>query len=214
MPMIRTATPHHKGGFTLIELIITMMIMAVAVMIIIPYFSAVTHSPDPLLRERAIGLGQAMMDEILAKRWDENTPNGGGPICSTESGTGRGNSTYTLICPEPTRNASTLGLDGEAGGPHNRDQWDDVDDYNGLAEPGGPGNTFYDQDGAPLTGSWTDFSRQVSIDYIASNELTIDADTASAGSLAANATDSKRIIVTVASPLGETFELVAVTCNF
>jgi MSHA pilin protein MshD len=214
MPLIPKSRYHKENGFTLIELIITIIIMGVAAIIIIPYFSAISHSPDPVLREKAIALGQAMMDEILHKRWDENSPNGGGPLCTNESGTGRGNSSYTLTCPEAVRNASTIGRDGEANGPHKRQEWDDVDDYNGLAEPGGPGNTFYDQDGTSLPGNLTGFSRSVAVDYIASNEPTMDFDTASAGSLDTNATDSKRIMVTVISPQDETFKLVAISCNF
>jgi hypothetical protein len=60
----------------------------------------------------------------------------------------------------------------------------------------------------------TGFSRSVAVDYIASNEPTMDFDTASAGSLDTNATDSKRIMVTVISPQDETFKLVAISCNF
>ncbi|MDR9502279.1 MAG: prepilin-type N-terminal cleavage/methylation domain-containing protein [Desulfurivibrionaceae bacterium] len=216
MLLILESRHQKKNGFTLIELIITIIIMGFAAVIIIPYLTAVTHSPDPVLREKAIGLGQAMMDEILAKRWDENAPNGGGPICTNESGTGRGNSTYILDCTtETTKIASAIGRDlGEDPGANQRAQWDDVDDYNGLTEPlGGP---FYDQTGAlPIPGTWTGFQRSVAVDYIASGTGNIDTSGGiSAGSLATNATDTKRIIVTVTSPLGETFELVAVSCNF
>ncbi len=216
MPLMLTSAQQSKGGFTLIELILTIIIMSFAAVIITPYLTAVTHHPDPVLREKAIALGQAMMDEILAKKWDENSPNGGGPLCSTESGTGRGNDTYTLDCAtELTKIASTIGLDGELAGPHNRSQWDDVDDYNALNEPGGPGNTFYNQTGVGLDGTWTGFHRTVAVDYITSNLNNIDSSGAiAAGSTAADATDSKRIVVTVTSPLGETFELVGVKCNF
>jgi MSHA pilin protein MshD len=211
------STPDHREtGFTLIELIITIIIMSFAAIIIIPYLSAVTHSPDPILREQAIGLGQAMMDEILAKKWDENSPNGGGPICTSESTNVVLRATLDPACTFPATGpvASSIGLEGvEAGGPNNRDQWDDVDDYNNLSEPDVAG-LFYDQTGTSLPGSWTEFTRHVEIDYIASSKKTIDTSTISAGASAADATDTKRIIVTVTSPLDETFQFVAVSCNF
>jgi MSHA pilin protein MshD len=202
-------------GFTLIELIITIIIMSFAAIIIIPYLSAVTHSPDPVLREKAIALGQAMMDEIHAKKWDENSPNGGGPICTSESTNIGSRATLDPACTFPALGpvASDIGLDGEAAGPNNRDQWDDVDDYNNLSEPDVSG-LFYDQTGTTLPGSWTGFTRHVAIDYIASSQSTIDTSTTSAGTSAASATDTKRIVVTVTSPLGETFQFVAVSCNF
>ena len=75
--------PAANQGFTLIEIIITIVILGAVAGILVPFFNAITHSPDPVIRERAISLGQAMMDEIMAKKWDANTPMGGGPICTT-----------------------------------------------------------------------------------------------------------------------------------
>jgi prepilin-type N-terminal cleavage/methylation domain-containing protein len=219
MPLMHMPSHYKESGFTLIELIITIIIMSFAAIIIIPYLSAVTHSPDPVLREKAIGLGQAMMDEILTKRWDENTPNGGGPICTSESTDSTARPSISVTCdfttPPTGTLASTIGIDpGEASGSDQRAQWDDVDDYHDLIEPlGGP---FYDQTGVlPIPGTWAGFQRRVMVDYIDSGLLSIDTSSVfSAGRLATDATDSKRIIVTVISPLGETFELVAVSCNF
>ena len=68
----------HCQGFTLIEIIMTILILGMVSLILIPYFGAITSSPSPVIRQRAISLAQSMMDEILAKRWDENTPVGGG----------------------------------------------------------------------------------------------------------------------------------------
>lgn len=196
--------PAGDQGFTLIEIIITIVILGGVSLMLLPFFNAVTHGPDPVIRERAISLGQAMMDEIMAKKWDANTPMGGGPICTTgESGTGRGNGTYTLTCPDTSaenKNASSsLGPDGT----ETRIDYDDVDDYNGLNET----DTFTDQDGATTT--LTGYRRQVTVRYIASNANPIDQNTPAA----AGTTDTKLVVVTVTSPLGETFYFVAVACN-
>ncbi len=211
MPLMPT-TPQEKAGFTLIELIITIIIMGFAAIIITPYLTAVTHGPDPVIREKAIALGQAMMDEILAKRWDNATASGGGPIVTDETLVGaRGT--------DGSRNATApLSLGPETGAPDNengtaddRSTWDDVDDYNGVNEP--IGANFFDQNGNTVPGTWTGFTRTVTVDYIIISSPGPPSIDASNPAPAGVRTDSKRIVVTVTSPLGETFNLVAITCN-
>jgi len=196
-----------KQGFTLIEIVITIVILGAVAGILVPFFNAITHSPDPVIREQAISLGQAMMDEIMAKKWDVNTPMGGGPICTTgETGTGRGNGTYTLTCPDTStenKNASTsLGPDGT----ETRIDYDDVDDYNNLVEDG----TFTDPTDSAKTFTMTGYKRQVKVGYIASTIDPIDQNTPFTTGAT---TDTKMVVVTVTSPLGETFNFVAVACN-
>jgi len=205
------------AGFTLIELVMTIVILGFSAGIIIPFFDAIVHSPDPVLREKAIALAQAMMDEILAKKWDANSPNGGNPpICTSESTSHAARPSLDPGCtfsPATGPVASTIGLDGEPAGADHRASWDDVDDYNGVIEP--VAGFFYDQNGEKLPGNLAGFTRTVAVDYIASNAVSIDSSTAiSKGTDASVATDTKRIIVTVTSPLGETFSLVAVSCNY
>ncbi len=210
----------NRSGFTLIELILTIIIMSFAAIIIIPYLSAVSHGPDPVIREKAIALGQAMMDEILAKKWDENSPNGGTPpICTSESISALGRPSVDPACdfsiptPPLATTPGNLGLDGETANPNARMNWDDVDDYAYLNFAGGnyEQDNFWGQDGTSSAFSMPGFSRWVEVDYIASNSGTIDVTTPGSS---ATATDSKRIVVTVQSPLGETYEFVAISCNF
>jgi len=69
----------HQGGVTLIELVITIVIISVAVAGVIGAFSLVTgRSSDPLLQSRATALGQLYLDEVIARRFDVDTPLGGG----------------------------------------------------------------------------------------------------------------------------------------
>ncbi|MEN8256682.1 MAG: prepilin-type N-terminal cleavage/methylation domain-containing protein [Thermodesulfobacteriota bacterium] len=202
--------PKKTGGFTLIELILTIIIMAFAAIIITPYLTSVSHHPDPVIREKAIALAQAMMDEILSRRWDENTAIGGGPLINSETLAG----TRGTVAATPTATApGGLGTDGgENLTADDRSGWDDVDDYNGSGEPSGV--NFFDQTGNILPGSWTGFQRTVTVNYIISSTDPIDAAIPGNGNSLLLATDSKRIVVTVTSPLGETFQLVAVKCNF
>lgn len=217
MSLIRVSAKKKAAGFTLIELVLTIVILGFSVVVIIPFFSAITHSPDPVLREKAMVLAQAMMDEIIAKKWDANSPNGGNPpICTSESKNQAARPSLDPGCNFPGTGpvASAIGREGgEPAGANNRASWDDVDDYNGVSEP--VAGFFYDQDGAQLPGDLTGFTRSVAVDYIASNASPIDSSAAiSKGTAASAATDTKRIIVTVTSPLGETFSLVAVSCNY
>jgi len=178
-------------GFTLIEIVITIVILGAVAGILVPFLTAITHSPDPVIRERAISLGQAMMDEIMAKRWDEITPMGGGPLRTNESARGA-----TWATP-----VTTLGADaGE-----DRTTYDDVDDYRSMPVEI---DNFTDQNGN--TFSLPGYRRQVTVDYITSSSATI---TNTLPAVSANRTDTKRVVVTITSPLGEVFRFVAVACN-
>lgn len=189
------------NGFSLIELIMIIVILSFLTAIMVPFIQSFLRSPDPMFRQQAISIGQALMDEIISKKWDENTPVGGGPVRTSESPSGsRG-----LLAGDPQ--ASTItGTAEEASRP----VYDDIDDYDGFSET----DDFYDQTGN-LAVSLSGFSRSAAVTYIASNTTTIQAATP-AGTTAGgelNATDTKRVVVTVTSPLGETFTFIAVACN-
>lgn len=204
-------------GFTLIEIVLTIVILGMVAGIMVPFLNAIVRSPDPAIRERAISLGQAMIDEIMAKRWDENTPFGGGPVVTGETTAANGttcipcdgNRLYCFIFRNPgyvPGAASAVGIDGGEA----RIDFDDVDDYNGLAEPDVAGN-FQDQNGAATAFTMPGYSRQVAVRYIASNTNPIDQSTPAAG--VGVTTDTKLVVVTITSPLGEVFNFVAVACN-
>ena len=98
------------SGFSLIELVISIVIIGIALSALSSsLFSAVGRNADPLSQAKATHLSQAYLDEILAMRYQEDSPFGGGSI-----GT----------CTE----------DGPEAGETSRNLYDDVDDYNGLTE--------------------------------------------------------------------------------
>ncbi|MHB1228568.1 MAG: type IV pilus modification PilV family protein [Desulfurivibrionaceae bacterium] len=195
----------QNDGFTLVEIVITIVILGAVAGILVPFFNAITHSPDPVIRERAISLGQAMMDEIMAKRWDENTPIGGGPICTGESPNQATRPTLIDACVTAATPVANLGLDAVPA-LETRIDFDDVDDYNGMVEDG----TFTDPTDSAKTFTMTGYKRQIKVGYIASTTDPIDQNT----SFTTGATtDTKMVVVTITSPLGETFNFVAVACN-
>lgn len=77
-----------QRGVTLLETIVFIVVLAVALVAILRVFNfAVTRSVDPLIRIRAVEIAQAQLDEILSRRFDENSPIGGIPACDSSAGT-------------------------------------------------------------------------------------------------------------------------------
>ena len=99
---------NKQRGVTLVELVISIVVLSIAMVALMNAFSvSMSSSGDPLWRNKTLKLAQLYLDEILAKRYDENTPLGGLPF---------------VVSPS----CSGLGPDsGEA----NRADFDDVDDY-------------------------------------------------------------------------------------
>ena len=97
-----------QSAFTLIEVIIGIVVGAIALTFLSTlFFANPERSVEPVLQMRAAEFGQAIMDEILAKAYDETTPVGGVPPCT--------------VCT-PT---ASFGEDGT----ETRINYDDVDDY-------------------------------------------------------------------------------------
>ena len=99
-----------ERGATLVELVMTIVIISIAVAGVVGAFALISgRSADPLNETRAVALAQLYVDEILAKKYDEQTPQGGVPR-------------YTGTC--------NIGPDGT----EVRGSFDDVDDYDGVSD--------------------------------------------------------------------------------
>ncbi len=110
MPMNR---PRFKG-FSLVELLVFMVVLSIALMVLLGTANfALTHSADPAIQARLISLGQAQLDEIIARKYAENTPTGGVPAC----GLGSGCTAIGIDSGESLSRSSSL---------------DDVDDFHGY----------------------------------------------------------------------------------
>jgi MSHA pilin protein MshD len=119
----RQLSPSERG-FTLIELVVGMMVIAIAiVMLTSMLFPQADRAAKTLHRVRSAELAHSVMNEIWGKRYDQNTnANGGVPACDSSAGSA---CSYALA----TDGTPFLGPDGES-----RDTFNDVDDYDGLSE--------------------------------------------------------------------------------
>lgn len=100
----------RQRGVTLVELVISIVILAIAMTAVLNAFSiSLTQSADPLWRNKSLKLAQLYLDEILAKNYDHATPLGGTP---------------------PVSSPGCGSLGSETG--ETRATYNDVDDYHGT----------------------------------------------------------------------------------
>jgi MSHA pilin protein MshD len=98
----------ENRAFTLIEIVVFIVVFSIgAVGIMFVFGNVLGNTTDPTLRLKTVQASQAIMDEILSRKWDELTPNGGGSI---------------------DFNTATIGVDSE-----NFSDYDDVDDYDNVS---------------------------------------------------------------------------------
>lgn len=119
----------NSKGLTLIELVISMVVMSVALMSLVAVFSTISvqmQSAEFLRTARM--LAQEQVEEIRARRFDENASKDGSGNWSTAMGADAGETAT------------------------DKNTFDDVDDFHGWSEN--------------LTGSFSSFSRSVSISYV------------------------------------------------
>ncbi|VUD56778.1 hypothetical protein TDB9533_02394 [Thalassocella blandensis] len=111
-------TKLRQNGVSLIETLVFIVVVSIALGAVVKVFSAaVENSVDPVVRTRALELAQAQLDEILSRKFDENTPSGGVPACNTSAG---------VPC-------AGIVADGD---------YDDVGDFNGYSNTSHPNHTI------------------------------------------------------------------------
>ena len=136
-------------GYSLIELVVIIVVLAVALTgVTLVINQTVRQSPEALVQSRAMELAQAYMDEIITKRFDENSGQGGVPRCDSSDNA-------AVAC------TSTLGPDT---GEPSRQQYDDVDDYDNLTEA--PPRSLVT--GSVLNPVYDGYQIQVSVTYAGS----------------------------------------------
>lgn len=79
-----TPSKSFQKGVSLIELIVFIVVVSIALLALVGVYSQATiNNADPIIRTRALESAQSLLDEIISLRYDEATPTGGVPACST-----------------------------------------------------------------------------------------------------------------------------------
>ena len=186
---------HHKG-FTLIELIVGIVVLAISFSVLTTLIYPISQqSADQLHQVKAAELAQSVLNEIQNKAFDDKSDMAGGlircgqtdlPVCSTDMG------------PETI-----------SGAKETRAIFNDVDDYHMLKYGSlyGKGDIENSQ-GVPL---------ELYIGYAMSIRVCNDADYSGPdcdGAVDANASTAKLIIVTVTTPTGFSLSFSTYRANF
>jgi MSHA pilin protein MshD len=184
-------TPYNKNtsrGFTLIEIIVTIVFISIAMVgVLTAYTQAMKTSSDPLQQIRAVELGQAYIDEIINKKFDEKSAQGGIPRCgSTDTG--------QVACT--TSGNFGPDLHPITGVTETRAIFNDVDDFTGIDETPPKDPLGVDRFG------YDSYRAQISVVH-AGTELT-----------GLNNVDAKRIDIIITTPKGDDFSFSAYRVNF
>ncbi|ABA87653.1 type IV pilus minor pilin MshD, putative [Syntrophotalea carbinolica DSM 2380] len=65
-----TGSGKHSGGFTLIELVVSMVVVSIAlggVLMVMNY--TVQHSADPMLQHQAVAIAESYLEEVLLRSY-------------------------------------------------------------------------------------------------------------------------------------------------
>ncbi|WP_028023149.1 type IV pilus modification PilV family protein [Enterovibrio calviensis] len=83
-----TPFSRHQRGYTLVELVIGIVVFGVAMVLIsTTLFPMFAKSANPHFEARAAALGQAVMNQVLARQFDRNSdPNGSRWRCDEDAG--------------------------------------------------------------------------------------------------------------------------------
>ncbi|WP_286295493.1 type IV pilus modification PilV family protein [Vibrio apostichopi] len=108
----------RSRGFTLIESIVVIIVLGIAMVTITSFLAPqVASSADPQYQNRSVALGQSLMNQILARGFDEHSDFDGGLVRCGDAG--------ATACSAP----NDLGVDGSESAPA---AFNDVDDYIGC----------------------------------------------------------------------------------
>ena len=176
----------QQQGVTLIELVTGIVVLAIALTLITSILSPLfVRSSDPWHQVRAAELGHSLMNEILARSFDEQSDRSGGLIRCNE---------IALGAPACT-SESNLGPDGA----ETRLLFNDVDDFDGFGVTGDAiiSNILATE----LTDIYRSYRAEVSVFY-AGGEVGLDQQSV------------KRIVVTVFTPTNSRIEFSAYKGNW
>lgn len=190
-----TLACHMQRGFTLIETIIGIVVLSISFAIFTSLIYPLSEqSAEQVHQIRAAELGQSMINEILAKAFDENSDMSGGFYRCGDDINNDGE-----IKAIDGENACSSTLENEESGQ--RELFDDVDDYNDL-------NLNEIESSLGANDSLDNIYRGFKVKVVVINDSNYD------GVADANNYTAKLITVTVTTPQNFDFVFSAYKANF
>ncbi len=194
-------------GVTLIEMVIFIAIISIALAgTLVVFINTGRYSADPLIKIRTIELGQSFLEEILLKKYDENSPVTGGCV---DFSSGR--------CSSGINGQTVLQADvGET-----RRTFNDVDDYQNLEYCGnnvtagdarctGSCSALVNELGNNIATEYTGYSVCVQVSFAGSELNSLSPGTGT--TVLSN--DAKRIDVIITDPLNSSMTFTSYKLNF
>lgn len=175
--IVKTKRVIKQRGFTIVELVSTIVLLGFGLALFSNMLVlGLNESGNPFDDIRTTALAQAYLDEIMSRRYDENSHPSGTPTCF---GLGAGN---------PCSTTANFGANMDPG-ENNRSKFDDVDDYHGLDEGEGATDTILSDADDTARSGYDGFRVMVTVEYVG-DDPPVNKDQ----------TDAKLITVTVITP--------------
>ena len=193
------ANPRRACGFTLLELVAGIALFAVVMLLITGAFlPMINKQTQPIYQIRAAELAQSMLQEALARSYDENADRSGQTVAGKYQYCGSIDTANNATESSSGNCSTTLGADsGET-----YTTFDDVDDFNLYCN-------------APITGSA--FAQLQGLDTSLYENYSIKVCVENAPELLGLATRNdvaKKVTVTVTTPAGEAIPFTSYRSNY
>jgi MSHA pilin protein MshD len=186
---IKIKSMAKQSGFTLIEIIVGIVVLSITYAVLTNLiYPLASQSAAQVHQVRAAELGQSMINEILGKAFDENSDMSGGFV----------------RCGETSAASCTLSANLGADGSENREDYNDVDDYNSISFTD---SNILNSQGIIISDVYVGFSMNISVindsDYSGAYQAGIDDDKT-----------AKLITITVRSPQSDDYVFSVYKANF
>ncbi len=154
LPKQATASSSRPLGFTLLELVVGMLVLAISLTVLVSAVAPMHQQSGAVWQQmRSAELAQALLSEIQARAFDDHTPADGSLLRCDETGVSACAASFPA-CPAQGLTALTE----EAA----RADFDDVDDYHCFRASG---DAFSDVLGQSMADSYRGYQLSVQLSY-------------------------------------------------